>query len=273
METNPFFWLGEIGLVLAIIFSYGLIEITKSQYDEPGKSRPIYFTLPIWGFMITAVFLAINPLIRPEMDSIPAAAFLHRFTGGCMVTGAFFYFRYGYGLALSADAVKFFNRLLLISALTGTLVLALVGFRLALYRANVVQQQANRLEQIRQQIDKEGIRADTVTKAEVKAALDSNARALELTRKELTEAKARLKRIEQKAGLAATRKQVSKIDAQTNQIKSDADTIKNYVEPQPPISNDKPKKKFRLWPFSRRTSTVDSVSTAPDSLLTNYQRL
>lgn len=84
MLNNPFFWLGEVGLLTIIASCFVLIHRLRHQ--------PRIAVVPLLFVLIMALRILVHPVIRPDMHALPADSYLFRFALGLVfATRTWFY--------------------------------------------------------------------------------------------------------------------------------------------------------------------------------------
>lgn len=118
MLTNPFFWLGEIGLILSIISCVLLLHRFRDQH--------LIVIIPLWFVLIMSLAMLVRPAIYTLQHAIPAAPYLYRLAVGLLMASRAWYWR----KESDAKEILTANRILRWGSVAGGLFLAYLAYKL-----------------------------------------------------------------------------------------------------------------------------------------------
>ena len=118
MYHNPYFWLGEVGLILT--------AISSAMFLHRFRGESWLQILPFFFSLISALHMLVRPAIYNMDHTIPAAPYLFRLAVGLVFASRAFVWR---NKSLSADKLMM-DRIWKVLAIVAGLFLFYLGFRL-----------------------------------------------------------------------------------------------------------------------------------------------
>jgi len=108
--NNPYFWIGEFGLLIAAIFSMGILQQNSEQNDRP----PWYYFIAVWFVTIATVSALVEPISNPEARYRADAESIMFLFFGLERTAIFIRYRYKIGSVLPSLTIRRVNTYMII---------------------------------------------------------------------------------------------------------------------------------------------------------------
>ncbi|GAB3550524.1 hypothetical protein [Spirosoma fluminis] len=123
MLHNPYFWLGELGLVLTFVSCLTLMYRLRHQHW-------LTTIVPIWAVLIFTLCMLVRPVIINIDHTIPPLPYLYRFAVGVLMASRTWHYLRGEGKTTDAKELTMAHRILAWASIVGTLALILIGLKL-----------------------------------------------------------------------------------------------------------------------------------------------
>ncbi len=254
--SNPFFWLGQIGLLLAVISCQALIEIRQ----QTAKRAYIY---SLWAISGIALWCMGTPLTGGH--PLPTPLYLLEFCTGLVFSLGYYQVRANTAIIISPAATTFLRRLVWLGGIGGLVLICGISFVVAFKEQKALaeellkkEEQRRREQALQHKETIQAIVADTSMKATTKAQFDT--------------VKGQLVRAKQEAARAKAERDALK--KQANAIKRDTETLKraatrngrqlpaiDKIKPQDTLKHETKKGFFkRLFGRTRQSDSLGTVA-------------